>query len=205
MTTGLFVLMGVLIFQDPNFKMEKTDNVQVNFLRSYQETQVESVERRKPERPSDAVQEADAPPVAISQIQQVASQLPQAIQSFETFDATSFGGGVAVSGIGGSVTASGASTGNSGLTPLVRIQCDPPRQAKIEGITGSITIQYDVNEKGMVEAVQVVNANPPRVFDQNCIRAILQWRFRPKMVDGKPVAVKGNRHTFVHDYSGETN
>lgn len=202
-TTGLFVLMGFLIFQDPNFKMEKTQNVQVNFLRNYKETQVENMERKKPEKPEE-VQQVDAPPVSVMQAQQPVSQLQQNLQSFETFDSTSFAGGVGVSGFGG-VTSAGSGDGNRGLTPLIRVQCDPPRQAKMEGIKGFITLQYDVNTNGMVEDVMVVQGKPPRVFDQNCIRALSQWRFKPKMVDGKAMAVKGNRFTFTFDYSGEAN
>lgn len=201
-TVALFVLMGVLIFQDPNFRLEKTKHTHINFLRSYKETQVETLDRKKPEKPQEPNQETLAPPVSVQQTQQ--SQMPQNFQSFETFDSTDFSGGVAVSGVGG-VTGAGVSTGNSGLTPLVRVQCDPPRQAKIEGIKGSITLRYNVNTNGMVEHVEVVDSKPARVFDQNCIRAMLQWRYKPKMLDGKPIAVNGNQFTFTFDYSKETN
>lgn len=202
-TIGLFAFMGVLIFQDPNLKMEKTPNVNISFLRNYQETAVENMERKKPEKPEE-IQPPDTPPMSVSAAapKQV---LSQALQSFETFDASTVGGSAIAGGIGAMGATSAGSDGNNGLTPLIRVQCDPPRQAKIEGIKGQITLQYNVNKNGTVENVQVVQGNPPRVFDQSCVRAVLQWRFKPKMVDGKAIAVNGNKHTFTFDYSGETN
>lgn len=202
-TVSLFYFMGVLIFQDPNLKMEKTQNVNINFLRNYQETAVENLDRKKPEKP-DEVAPVDTPAVSVN-ASAPKQALSQAMQSFETFDASTVGGSAIAGGIGAMGATSAGSDGNNGLTPLIRVQCDPPRQAKIEGIKGQITLQYNVNKNGTVENVHVVAGNPPRVFDQSCIRAVLQWRFKPKMVDGKAIAVNGNKHTFTFDYSGETN
>lgn len=203
MSSALFVVMGLMIFQDANLTKPKTENLQISFLRNYQETQVENMERKRPEKPEE-IKPPDTPPVSVAQAvkQQVTKNIAQA-QFEQTFD-TAGGPGLAIGGVFGA-SASAGSADNRGLIPLVRVQCEPPRKARMEGIKGQITLRYDVNTNGMVENVQVVNSNPPRVFDLNCIKALNQWRFKPKMVDGKAMAVRGNQRTFVIDYSGASN
>ena len=51
MSFALFTFMGVLIFQNPDFNKDESENIQISFLRNYKETQVENMERKKPEKP----------------------------------------------------------------------------------------------------------------------------------------------------------
>lgn len=198
MSFALFTFMGVLIFQNPDFNKDESENIQISFLRNYKETQVENMERKKPEKPKDPMEAPEAPKVSVSKPQ---DPPPQAMQAFDqTFDASAIGAGIAVGGLTGV-----DSGGNNELTPLISIQCEAPRQARIDGITGNITLKYDVNTNGQVESVEVVQSNPPRVFDQNCIRALLQSKFKPKMVDGKPVAVQNLLKRFNFSYEGVSN
>jgi protein TonB len=39
---------------------------------------------------------------------------------------------------------------------------------------------------GGVEDVKVIEAEPKRIFNREAIRALRKWKYRPKMVDGKP-------------------
>jgi hypothetical protein len=34
----------------------------------------------------------------------------------------------------------------------------------------------------------VIAAEPPRIFNREAMRAILRWKFRPRIVDGQPVS-----------------
>jgi protein TonB len=45
-----------------------------------------------------------------------------------------------------------------------------------------------VTESGGVKDLSVHAANPRGVFDQAAISALSQWRYRPVLVDAKPVA-----------------
>jgi protein TonB len=36
-----------------------------------------------------------------------------------------------------------------------------------------------------------VDADPPNVFDRAATRAVLKWKYKPKMVDSKPVEQSG--------------
>jgi periplasmic protein TonB len=52
-------------------------------------------------------------------------------------------------------------------------------------------MEFIVNPDGTVRNVRIVSANPPGVFEQAAITAALKWKFKPKVVDGKPVQQKG--------------
>jgi protein TonB len=34
----------------------------------------------------------------------------------------------------------------------------------------------------------VIDSEPPRLFNRDALRAILRWKFKPRIVDGQPVA-----------------
>jgi protein TonB len=40
--------------------------------------------------------------------------------------------------------------------------------------------RLQVDEKGLVTNVTIVEANPRRVFDREVIRALSQWKFKPE-------------------------
>lgn len=40
---------------------------------------------------------------------------------------------------------------------------------------------------GTVTDVKILDSKPRRLFDRAAKRAILKWKFKPRVVDGKPV------------------
>ena len=54
-------------------------------------------------------------------------------------------------------------------------------------IEGWVKLEFTVLEDGSVGDVKVLEAEPGRIFNSAATRAILRWRFKPKVVDGKPV------------------
>lgn len=187
---GLFTFMGVLIFQDPNLKKPDSKNINVSFLRNYREREVEDLSRKKPEKPKEPNKAPDAPVVNVNKPQQQ-QQLMQMETFAQSFDASSVGTGIAAGG-GGYANADE----NSTLIAMVSVQPELPTRARIEGITGSVTVVFDVNEQGFVENARVVKSKPSQLFDQSVIRALYSSRFRPKKVDGKAISVRGNMRTY---------
>ena len=53
----------------------------------------------------------------------------------------------------------------------------------------AVTIQPD----GTVFNVSVIESNPKRLFDKAAIAAMKRWKFRPKIVDGNPVAQRARQ------------
>ncbi len=48
-------------------------------------------------------------------------------------------------------------------------------------------VEFTITEDGGVEDPDVLESEPRRMFDRNAIRAILKWKFKPRIIDGKPV------------------
>jgi protein TonB len=70
--------------------------------------------------------------------------------------------------------------------PYVRIEPTYPRAALARGIEGWVRVQFSVTASGAVTDVQIIEADPPRLFDKAALDAVRQWRYRPKIVDGRP-------------------
>ncbi|URQ88120.1 energy transducer TonB [Pseudoalteromonas sp. SCSIO 43088] len=74
--------------------------------------------------------------------------------------------------------------------PIVRIEPKYPVQAARDGKEGWVRLTFTINEVGGVEDVNVIEAEPSRVFDREAKRALRKWKFRSKIQDGKPVKQK---------------
>jgi len=78
-------------------------------------------------------------------------------------------------------------TAEGDVVPLVRINPQYPRDAAMNQIEGYVTIEFTITETGSVRNPRVIDARPPRVFDREAIRAILRWKFKPRVIDGVAV------------------
>lgn len=76
------------------------------------------------------------------------------------------------------------------LTPLSRIPPVYPAGAKHRGLEGWVRVRFEVDERGEVQEVQVIEAEPEGVFDDSVVRCVRQWRFKPGTVDGVPVKAR---------------
>ena len=82
---------------------------------------------------------------------------------------------------------SGYGFGDSDVIPLVQVEPKYPSQALSRKIEGYVVVRLQVTKEGSVSEVQVIDANPKGVFEREAIRAAWRYKFKPKLVDGKPV------------------
>ncbi len=80
--------------------------------------------------------------------------------------------------------------GGSVTRPVVLYQVEPDysdeaRRAKVEGV---VTIYFEVNERGLPQNLRIFRPLGMGL-DEKAIEAVLKWRFRPGLKDGKPVTV----------------
>ena len=73
------------------------------------------------------------------------------------------------------------------VLPIVRIDPQWPREALVEGIEGYVIVEVLIAADGSVASAVVVESVPRRMFDRNVIRAVLKWKFKPRIVNGVPV------------------
>jgi TonB family protein len=63
-----------------------------------------------------------------------------------------------------------------------------PPEAFRAGIEGWVEVEFTVNERGTTGDIVVVAAEPLGVFDAAATAAVAAWRYRPRIVNGQPVA-----------------
>ena len=71
-----------------------------------------------------------------------------------------------------------------------------PEFAREQEIEGHVVVRFTITDSGGVRDVEVIEANPPRVFDVAARQAAARLRFQPRLVDSEPVAVEGVTHRF---------
>lgn len=84
-----------------------------------------------------------------------------------------------------------------------------PRSMMGTGFSGEVLIDFTVGEDGKVKNASIVKSNNP-VFEEPCLEAVKDWRFKPGTRDGKPVSThmqvpmvvmatdaRGERHDYL--------
>jgi TonB family protein len=74
------------------------------------------------------------------------------------------------------------------LEPVATPGPDYPPAAYQQGVAGWVEVEYTVNESGATTDVVVVAGEPPGVFDAAATAAVARWKYRPRVVNGRPVA-----------------
>lgn len=66
-----------------------------------------------------------------------------------------------------------------GIVPISRVSPEYPREARRKNIdSGRVIARLNIDEKGNVTDVKIMEANPARVFDRAVIDALSQWKFQ---------------------------
>ena len=76
---------------------------------------------------------------------------------------------------------------DSNVVPSLRIPPNYPNRALRSGIEGNVTVEFTITTDGSVKDAEIIEAEPPNIFDKSVLRAIAKWKFNPDMVDGQPV------------------
>ncbi|EIK46877.1 putative tonB2 protein [Cellvibrio sp. BR] len=89
--------------------------------------------------------------------------------------------------------------------PIVKVPPEYPSTALSRGIEGFCTVVYTVTETGATRDPEPIadqcvtkEGKPTTVFNRASVRAALKFKYKPKVVDGKPVEVPGVKNRFTY-------
>ncbi len=90
--------------------------------------------------------------------------------------------------------------------PIVKVPPEYPSNALARGIEGFCTVVFTVTETGATrdpvpipEECLTKDGKPTTVFNRATVRAALKFKYKPKVVDGKPVEVPGVKNRIVYE------
>lgn len=176
-TLSAFYLMHRLISGQGGDRDDVEDLPGIRFGPVEIDDRVETRDRRRPPPPPPPETPPPPPQMEIAQMEQQVQDMPQL--DMPALD-------VSISGSGPFLGSFGQvdRTEEGDIVPLVRIQPQYPRDAAMNQIEGWVRIEFTIDETGSVRSPRVIEARPPRIFDREAIRAILRWKFKPRVVDG---------------------
>ncbi len=83
--------------------------------------------------------------------------------------------------------------------PLVQVPPNYPPREISRGTEGWVLIEFNITLFGAVVDPIVIDSDPARVFDSAALRAIQRWKYKPKIVDNKPVAQYGKEQLITFE------
>ena len=182
-TIGLLWVMQAVISNDKTPLNEDVTYGEVGFVRLLDEVApVREKQRLKP--PPDIV---EMPP-----------DLPEPDITFKGGDAIETVIDVEVPGDGVEVDRGGYSSDGE-YEPIYTVAPAYPRVAIQRELEGWVHVEFEVTETGSVENVVVIDAEPKGVFDSAARKAAEKFRFRPRVVNEKPIRVKGVKYKITFE------
>jgi len=176
---GLFYFMAFLIASGENRNKEQIEEIKVEIFTTPPESTAQ-VKTRVPPPPPPPPQE---PPKA-----------PEPEPDNNDVDTDGFqmsGPSVNIANDGISLTGPTSIGQDGDAQPIVRIEPKYPMVAQRNGTEGWVRLSFSIDEVGGVTDIEIVEAKPKRVFNRAAKRALKRWKYKPKIVDGKPIKQTG--------------
>ncbi|OOF10108.1 MULTISPECIES: energy transducer TonB [Salinivibrio] len=186
-TLGLFMLMALMVGHSTQRPQEKSTSMSIDIFMQEPDTDVQRRQRTVPERPKPP--EMPDTPTPVTQTQSTASAQPD----MPTLNLQTNIQGVMVQApsLGDLSVMQGPN--NQQAMPLFRVEPNYPPRAMRRGLEGYVVVRFTISPSGRPQDLSVVEANPPRVFEREALRALRKWKYEPKVVNGEAVAQPGQQ------------
>ncbi len=184
---ALLWLMQLMVIHDDSRMAEKSKRPVMEFVRLKRPSETRLKQREKPEEPPPPEKRPPQLPeleLAVTKptlkTPNIAMEMPELATSALRFDGPYIG---AVS----------QGPPDREFMVLSRIPPRYPYRAERKRIEGWVKVSFVITEQGTVQDAVVIDAQPRGVFDMAALQAILKWRFKPRIRNGKPVATRADQ------------
>ncbi|MEC9356352.1 MAG: energy transducer TonB [Pseudomonadota bacterium] len=179
----LYWLMATLVAAGREAMTEGPSGRIVDFVRVKKDQDL-NVDQKKPEKPQKPQAAPDTP-----QPQQNDNQNPDAntvnIGPMNVANDVSLQNGF------------GLSASDGEYLPIVKVAPIYPDSAARRGLEGWVLLKFTVTETGAVRDPVVLESEPGTTFDRAAMKAVLKFKYKPRVEGGKPVEVPGVEHLIT--------
>jgi len=177
-TFFLFIGMHWLVNMSNHEKPGDDDQTSIDFSPVKVDEEVNQKQRRIPKKPPPPKEPPPPPKMNVQSNQQVVNNMPT--PNVPALDLGVGGDGPFLGKMGAGIDMGR----DGGIIPIVTIAPNYPRKAAIAKIEGWVEMSFTITELGTVVSPKVIASKPIRIFDREALRAILKYKFKPKVVDG---------------------
>ena len=179
-TFSLLFLMQLLIATGRGALTEAASFRITDFVRIERNEVIETI-KPKPEKPPEPELPPDLP-------------TPSNADNFDnamavSLSAPSLSANLNIGGIG-----FGVSDGE--YLPIVKVAPVYPSRALSRALEGNCVLEFTVTRAGSVQDVMVVECTSS-LFERASIQAALKFKYKPRVIDGEPVDVRGVQHLIT--------
>lgn len=178
---AIFSVMAWMVDISHRRAPEPSQALSFNMVMVENEQDVQRRQRSVPEQPK-------APEVPE---QMPTSQANTQLANLSPISQPSLGLNTAIDGLAISAPSFGDFGVNQQAMPLYRVEPRYPAKALKRGAEGYVIMKFTIDPTGRPVDVEVMEANPRRMFEREAIRALKKWKYQPKIVDGGAISQIG--------------
>jgi len=178
-TFALFYLMQSMIGVEGELDDSGSTKV-VDFVRVKRTEEVKKKDREPPKK--EKIDDEPPPPdFAMDQTSDMSSGGIGIGAAVDTSMGLDTGGGFSMASADGDAV------------PMVRVPPQYPERAAQRGIEGRVLVEFTISKSGSVKDPKVIAYEPSKIFNKAALKAVSQWKYNPKIENGKAVEQKGIR------------
>ncbi|MFB9217248.1 energy transducer TonB [Vibrio sinaloensis] len=191
----VFVAMAWLV-RTPSMTAEAVAVESVDFIVSEQEDQLVRRTRSLPE-PKETLPEPQvsdtitSPKSHVSEPHRALSALPIGNVEVEVANTNVSVANIAPVNYSQQANLSVQVSSSQQAMPLYRVEPFYPAKARQRRAEGYVIIRFNIDESGSPVALEVIEAKPKRLFEREALKALKQWRYQPKLAQGKAITQIG--------------
>ena len=174
-SVSLFSFMAWMVDKGNQRAPEASEAVRFDMVMVENEADVQRRQRSVPEQPEPP----QAPePMDLSQADTQMEPMSQMTP------ASALGLNTALEGIAISAPNLKGTMGNQQALPLYRVDPRYPSKALKRRVEGYVIMRFTIDATGRPKDIEVIEAEPERMFEREAIRALKKWKYQPKVEDG---------------------